>query len=330
MGLTLVTGGAGFIGSNIVARLAARGAAIAVCDLPLHAGDARAPNLAKHDIAAFVAPDALEAFLGERGGEIDAIVHMGAVSATTELDMALITRTNIALSKRLWDWCAAHARPFVYASSAAVYGDGAHGFADANTIEAVGALAPLNAYGWSKKAFDLYALKSAAAGWAPPAWSGLRFFNVYGPNEQHKGAQKSVVAHMYPSAAQGRPVRLFRSHRPDYADGGQLRDFVYVKDCAEVVDWLVQHRVQGGILNLGTGRARSFLDLAGALFAALGRAPAVDFVDTPQEIRAKYQYFTEADIGRLRALGYARPFSEIEAGVSDYVRGYLATNDPNL
>lgn len=325
----LVTGGAGFIGSNIVAKLAARGAAAAVCDLPLTPGDLRAANLSKRNLVAFVIPDDIELFLNERGSEIEAIVHMGAISATTELDMALITRTNIALSRRLWDWCAENGRPFIYASSAATYGDGAEGFADVNSLDAVRALTPLNAYGWSKKAFDIYALTQAAAGHAPPVWSGLRFFNVYGPNEQHKGGQKSVVAHMYPRAAGGERVTLFRSHNPSYEDGGQLRDFVYVKDCADVVDWLLVNRVQGGILNIGTGKARSFADLAGALFAALGQAPAIEFVDTPEAIRAKYQYYTQADMKRLRSLGYDKPFTDIEAGVADYVRGYLATNDPN-
>ncbi len=327
MGLVLITGGAGFIGSNVAARLAQR-TAVAICDLPLQPGDQRAANVAKRPETPFVTPDDLPDFLARN--DVDAIVHMGAISTTTELDMELITRTNITLSRQLWDWCTAHRRPFIYASSAATYGDGAEGFIDSNDLGANSRLTPLNAYGWSKKAFDLYALKSAAARRAPPAWSGLKFFNVYGPNEQHKGAQKSVVAHMYPAVAAGKAVTLFKSHNPNYADGGQLRDFVYVRDCAAVIDWLLANNVQGGILNVGTGQARSFIDLSRALFAALDRAPDVHFVDTPEAIRARYQYFTEADMSRLRALGYDAPFTSIEDGVADYAARYLATNDPNL
>lgn len=327
MGMIMVTGGAGFIGSNVAARLAER-ADVAVCDLPLEAGDLRAINLAKRKLAAFVLPDELFDFLARH--DVEAVVHMGAISATTELDMELITRTNITLSRLLWSWCAEKRLPLVYASSAATYGDGGEGFVDDNTFKANERLVPLNAYGWSKKAFDLYALRSAAAGRAPPVWSGLKFFNVYGPNEQHKGGQKSVVAHMYPAAMSGEPVTLFRSHNPNYLDGGQLRDFIYVKDCAAVIDWLLRNGIQGGILNVGAGQARSFADLAKALFAALGRTPEINYIDTPEAIRARYQYFTEADMRRLRALGYGAPFTSIEDGVRDYVTNYLGANDSNV
>jgi ADP-L-glycero-D-manno-heptose 6-epimerase len=326
-----VTGGAGFIGSNIVARLARRGDAdVVVCDRLREAASGKWRNIAKHDVADIVAPDALERWLSSNGEDVIGVVHMGAISSTTETDADLIVESNFRLSKRIWDWCAEEETPLVYASSAATYGDGAQGFVDDNTFAAVLAQRPLNAYGWSKKAFDLYALRESARGNAPPRWSGLRFFNVYGPNEYHKGGQKSVVAHMYPKAAAGEATRLFRSHHPDYADGGQKRDFVYVDDCADVAEWLLSGDRSAGLVNVGSGRARTFLELAHALHAALGTSPRIEFVDTPPDIRRNYQYFTEADLTRLRALGYERQFTSIEAGVGAYLRDYLAKEDPYL
>lgn len=326
----VVTGGAGFIGSNIVARLAGpAGLDVIVCDSFGDASDGKWRNLAKHDVAGFVAPEGLITYLERHWRDIRAIIHMGAISATTETDVDLIVETNIRLSQKIWDWCAWRQRALIYASSAATYGDGAQGFVDDNAPDAIRALQPLNAYGWSKKMFDLYAVRQAARGFQPSIWAGLRFFNVYGPNEQHKGAQKSVVAHMYPKAAAGENVRLFKSHNPKYADGGQLRDFIFVKDCVDVAHWLLEEEKQAGILNVGTGRARSFADLAGAMFKTMGQKPRIDYVDTPAEIRDKYQYFTEADMTRLRALGYNAQFTAIESGVADYVGNYLMKNDPH-
>ncbi|MBI1249921.1 MAG: ADP-glyceromanno-heptose 6-epimerase [Alphaproteobacteria bacterium] len=328
--LILVTGGAGFIGSNIAARLAQRSDCdVAVCDWMGSDADGKWRNLAKHAIADIIDPDALEPFLAARAKDIEAIVHMGAISSTTETDVDLIVERNIRFSQRLWRWCAQVRKPLIYASSAATYGDGAQGFVDDNSLEAVNALRPLNAYGWSKKAFDVFALRSAARGHAPPAWSGLRFFNVYGPGEGHKGGQKSVVAHMFPRVQAGEPVRLFRSHHPDYPDGGQLRDFVYVRDCVDVVEWLLESGQSGGVINVGTGKARTFADLARALFNAFGAPENIAFVDTPEAIREKYQYFTEADMNRLRGHGYARQFTTIESGVADYAQRYLAAGDPH-
>lgn len=325
----LVTGGAGFIGSNIAARLARRGDAdVVVCDTLGDAADGKWKNIAKHDVADLVAPGQLDAWLAGNAARVTGVVHMGAISSTTEPDADLIADTNFRLSRRVWDWCAAQNKPLVYASSAATYGDGAQGFVDDNAFGAVLAQRPLNAYGWSKKLFDLYALREDARGHAPPRWSGLRFFNVYGPNEYHKGGQKSVVAHMYPKAAAGEVTRLFKSHHPDYRDGGQKRDFVYVDDCVDVAEWLLTSDRSAGIVNVGSGRARTFLDLAEALHAALGSKPVVEFVDTPPDIRRNYQYFTEADLTRLRALGYDRQFTSIEAGVGAYVRSFLAQEDP--
>ncbi len=325
----LVTGGAGFIGSNIVARLAARGDVdVVVCDRFGDVAAAKWKNIAKHDVADLVAPEAMTEWLAANAKRVTAVVHMGAISSTTEEDVDLIAETNFRLSKTAWDWCAAEKKPLVYASSAATYGGGEHGFIDDNTYAAVRALQPLNAYGWSKQLFDLYALREAARGHAPPKWSGLRFFNVYGPNEYHKGGQKSVVAHMYPKASAGETTRLFKSHHPDYPDGGQKRDFVYVDDCADVTEWLLARDEGAGLVNIGTGRARTFLDLAHALYAAVHKQAKIEFVDTPEDIRRNYQYFTEADLSRLRALGYNRQMTSIEAGVGEYVREYLAKDDP--
>lgn len=322
--MIIVTGGAGFIGSNIAARLAADGAEVVVVDTFGEAGLGKWRNLRMADIADFVDPAGLPALLEKAWRDIDAVVHMGAISSTTETDVDAIVDANFRLSRMLWDWCVDWQRPLIYASSAATYGDGAQGFVDSNAQADLRALKPLNAYGWSKKAFDLYAARRAAEGKAPPRWSGLKFFNVYGPNEQHKGGQKSVVAHMYPVASRGEPVKLFKSHNPAYEHGGQLRDFIYVRDCVDVVAWLLENEVQGGILNVGAGAARTFADLAGALFSAIGKTPAITYVDTPIEIRDKYQYFTQADTTRLRGLGYERQFTTIEAGVADYVANDLA------
>ena len=327
--LVLVTGAAGFIGSNIVATLGEAGWDVAGCDRLRSAQGGKWRNLLKHALVDFTAPEAMWDWLLAHAGELDAVVHMGAISATTEPDADLILHTNFTLSRDLWRWCARHGVPLVYASSAATYGDGALGFDDAPDLRSLLALRPLNAYGWSKALFDQFARREADAGRAPPSWAGLKFFNVYGPNEGHKGAMRSVVHQLWPRAAAGEAVTLFASHRPDYADGGQLRDFVYVRDCAAVVRWMLDQPRLQGVYNLGTGRARSFLDLAGAVFAAAGREPRIGFVPTPELIRDKYQYFTEARMERLRAAGYAAAFTALEDGVADYAARYLSQADPH-
>jgi ADP-L-glycero-D-manno-heptose 6-epimerase len=233
------------------------------------------------------------------------------------------------LSRDLWRWCTDNGSRFIYASSAATYGGGEAGFVDDDDPVALARLRPLNAYGWSKHLFDRWVARQLARGLPRPAqWAGLKFFNVYGPNEYHKGSMKSVVAQIFPRAVAGDAVRLFRSHRPEYADGGQLRDFVWVGDCVRVVDWLLRTPTANGLLNVGTGVARSFADLAAAVFAALDREPRIEFVDTPEEIRDRYQYFTQADTAKLRAAGFAEPFTALEDGVGRYVLDYLATDDP--
>ena len=327
--LVLVTGGAGFIGSNIAAALCARGDYdVVVCDWLGAAEEGRWRNLAKHPIADLIAPEQMFEWLGRRWREVEAVVHMGAISSTTEPDADKILRSNFALSRDLFRWCAEHGRRLIYASSAATYGDGGLGFDDDTDLAALAGLRPLNAYGWSKALFDQFAVREAGRGRAPPQWAGLKFFNVYGPNEDHKGGMKSVVAQIWPDVAQGRNVKLFKSYRDDYADGGQLRDFVYVRDVADVVEWLVNRPDVCGVYNLGSGRARSFKDMAEAVFAAAGAAPRIEYVEMPATLRDRYQYFTEARLERLRAAGYEGQFTALEDGIGDYVRGFLSQPDP--
>jgi ADP-L-glycero-D-manno-heptose 6-epimerase len=254
---------------------------------------------------------------------------MGAISSTTEADVDLIVQVNFRLSLALWRWCARHTRRFIYASSAATYGGGEQGFDDDASPAALARLRPLNPYGWSKHLFDQWVARELSeAAPRPPQWAGLKFFNVYGPNEYHKGSMRSVVALKYPLASSARPVTLFRSHRPDVPDGGQKRDFVYVRDCVAVVLWLLDRPDVNGLFNLGTGHARSFADLARALFSALQQPPRIEYLDTPPAILAHYQYFTEARMERLREAGYTQPFTSLEDGVRDYVERYLSQSDP--
>jgi ADP-L-glycero-D-manno-heptose 6-epimerase len=326
--MIVVTGGAGFIGSNIVAALTSdRSRIVAVCDVLGDGGKWR--NLAKHTVADIVPPDALFELLGDHGGGVEAVVHMGAVTSTAETDTDWILENNFRLSLDLWDWCTKAGVPLIYASSAATYGDGSLGFGDSNDSADLAKLRPLNAYGWSKHLFDCRAVALAeSAESRPPQWAGLKFFNVYGPNEYHKGRMRSVALQVFERASSGEAMRLFRSHHPDYADGGQLRDFVYVADCVDVVLWLLENPAVSGLFNLGTGTARSFADLAGAVFAALGQTPAIEYIETPEDIREKYQYFTEARMERLRDAGFDRPFTSLEDGAIRYVQEFLATSDP--
>jgi len=326
--MIVVTGGAGFIGSNLVAALQARGQReIVVCDR-LGSGD-QWRNLAKRELADLIAPQRLLGYLDRNSRQIEAVFHLGAVSATTATDADDTIATNFGLSLALWEWSAAAGKRFFYASSAATYGDGAAGFDDDGSAEGLARLRPLNLYGWSKHLFDRRVARIVQDGGArPPQWAGLKFFNVYGPNEYHKGPQQSVIAHVYPKIAAKGDASLFRSHRDGYADGEQRRDFVWVGDCADVMLWLLENPQVNGIFNVGTGKARSFNDLARAIFQAVGRAPSITYRDMPAEIRDKYQYHTEARMERLRAAGYDKAFTALEDGVGHYVREYLATPDP--
>jgi len=326
--MILITGGAGFIGSNLVAGLEERGiGGLAVCDRL--GRDEKWRNLGKRELAALIAPEALAGFLDAHAKEIETIFHMGASSSTTETDADFIIASNFTLSQFLWDWCTAHGVRFIYASSAATYGDGAAGFDDDSSPAALARLKPLNAYGWSKHLFDRRVARLVAQkNPHPPQWAGLKFFNVYGPNEYHKGSQKSVVAQIFPRAAKDEACTLFRSHRKDVPDGGQTRDFVYARDCVDEMLWLYDHPAVSGLFNAGTGKARSFADLAAAVYRALGKTPRIDYIDTPVAIRDKYQYFTEARMGRARAAGFSKPPTSLEDGVRDYVQTYLAAADP--
>lgn len=325
--MIVITGGAGFIGSNLVAALEERGHhSLAVIDRL--GSDDKWRNLAKRELAAMVSIDKTWDFLGEAPRKVEAVFHMGASSSTTERDADFVLQNNFALSQRYWRWCTEHRVPFIYASSAATYGDGAAGFEDDGSIEGLGKLQPLNAYGWSKHLFDRWVAREVAAGNpVPPYWAGLKFFNVYGPNEYHKGGQQSVVAHLFPRAARGEAARLFRSYRPDYADGGQLRDFVSVEDVVAIMVWLYEARPACGLFNAGTGSARSFADLARAVYSALGRNAEIDYIDMPEGLRSNYQYFTEARMDRLAALGYPGRPTPLEEGVGRYVRDFLAAPD---
>ncbi|HYC26257.1 MAG TPA: ADP-glyceromanno-heptose 6-epimerase [Roseiarcus sp.] len=323
--MILLTGGAGFIGSNILASLNERGVAeIAVAD---HVDAPKEKNIAKHRYAEIVAPDDVLRWL--EGRKLEAILHMGAISSTTVTDEAAVMATNYDLPMRLLEWSAGTKTPLIYASSAATYGDGGRGFDDDNSPQALARLAPLNLYGRSKARFDLAAVERARAGDAmPPQWVGLKFFNVFGPNEYHKGDMRSVLAKVFPAAKAGKPVRLFKSDRPDIAGGEIVRDFIYVEDAANVVLWLMAHPRVCGIYNVGTGKARSFYDMMRAMLKAIGRPPAVEWIEIPRELAGRYQYFTEARMERLRAAGYDTPFTPLEQAVERYVRQYLDRDDP--
>ena len=326
--MIIVTGGAGFIGSNLIAALEERGEApLVVCDAPGAGGNGR--TIAKRKLDAIVEPSVLPTYLSAHADRVRAVFHLGAISSTTESDASLLARNNYRFSLNLWHWCAAEGVPLIYASSAATYGDGTCGFDDDGSIPALARLKPLTGYGRSKHLFDRRVAHELAAGAPrPPQWAGLKFFNVYGPNEYHKNGQCSVVATAYPDVAEGRPIRLFKSRDPQYSDGGQCRDFVWVGDCVAVMLWLLDSPQVSGLFNVGTGTARSFTALADALFAALGRTPSIDYIEMPEAIRAHYQYFTEARMERLRRAGYTAPFASIEEGVSRYVRDHLSQDDP--
>ncbi|MDA0654422.1 MAG: ADP-glyceromanno-heptose 6-epimerase [Proteobacteria bacterium] len=324
--MIVVTGGAGFIGSNLVAALEQRGETeTLVCDRL--GKDAKWRNLAMREVSAIVPPENLFDFLNGSAGAVDAIVHMGAISDTTESDAALLMENNTMFSLALWEWCAAHNVRLIYASSAATYGDGANGFDDDPSPEALARLCPLNAYAWSKHLFDRRVARMLANGVsAPPQTVGLKFFNVYGPNEEHKGAQRSVVHQAWGQVVDDGRVRLFRSHHPDYGDGEQSRDFIHVDDCVAVMLWLLDHGDVSGLFNVGTGTARSFLDLARAVFASMGRAEEIQFIDTPAPLRRRYQNYTCARIDRLREAGYDAPFTTLEDGIGRYVRTLVAVD----
>jgi ADP-L-glycero-D-manno-heptose 6-epimerase len=323
--MLLVTGGAGFIGSNVVAALNDAGRSdVVVSDILGHDGKWR--NLAKRQLADFVSPTELLDWL--KGRRLDAIIHLGAISSTTATDGDLVMEANFKTPLRLLDWCTATATPLIYASSAATYGDGEQGFDDDGSVEALKRLRPMNLYGWSKNLFDLAVAERRARGERlPPQCAGLKFFNVFGPNEYHKGTMMSVLARRFDDIKAGRPVQLFKSHREGIADGDQRRDFIYVDDVVRVTMWLLATPGVSGLFNVGTGTARSFRDLMLSAYAALGAKPNIQYIDMPEAIRGSYQYFTQSEVDRLHRAGYNGGFTALEDAVETYVKGFLDRAD---
>ncbi len=317
--MIIITGAAGFIGSCLCAYLNQQGYNdIILVDDFSH--PEKAPNLVGKQFSQQIHRDDLFQFIDENQRFIQFVFHLGARTDTTEFNTEIFDRLNVNYSKDVWKKCVQYGLPLVYASSAATYGLGELGYNDSHEI--VDDLKPLNPYGISKNDFDSWALKQEEA---PYFWAGLKFFNVYGPNEYHKGRMASVIFHAFNQISKTGKMNLFRSHNPEFNDGGQMRDFVYVKDLVQVCEFLMHHRKDSGLYNLGTGKARTFKDLVSATFSAMRQEENIGFIDTPLDIRDKYQYFTEANMQKLRSIGYSKPFYELETGVADYVKNYLFT-----
>lgn len=316
--MIVVTGAAGFIASVVAKRLNEAGMKklVLVDDFSKPSKEANYKSIKYVEL---IPRNRFFSWFDEHAAEVTFVVHLGARTDTTEFNVNIFNELNLGYSQEVWKRCSKYGIPLVYASSAATYGNGELGYDD--HYEIIEKLQPLNPYGRSKNDFDIWALQQEKQ---PPFWAGLKFFNVYGPNEYHKGRMASVILHAFRQIQESGKVRLFRSHRPDFKDGEQLRDFIYVKDVSEVILFLMKQTAPSGLYNLGTGKARTFLDLTKATFAALDIEPIIEFIDTPEDIRDKYQYFTEANMEKLRIAGYERPFTSLEEGVDNYVREYLA------
>lgn len=315
--MIVITGAAGFIGSCLITKLNSKGYKnLVLVDDFSHSE--RSANFENKSYRLKINRNIFFEWLSENYQEVSFVFHIGARTDTTEFNVEIFNALNLNYTKRLWTACAAYHIPMVYASSAATYGMGEFGFNDDHSI--IEKLKPLNPYGESKNDFDKWAIGQEKA---PYFWAGLKFFNVYGPNEFHKGRMASVIFHTHRQVKENGKVKLFKSHHPDYADGMQLRDFIYVKDVVDVMFFLMLHKRNSGIYNLGTGKARAFLHLAEATFSAMGLKPNIEFIDTPIDIRDKYQYFTQANMDKLHSIGYDAPFHSLEDGVTDYVKNYL-------
>lgn len=325
--MIVVTGGAGFIGSNIVASLNEAGRNdVVVCDCL--GSEGKWQTLAQRVVQDIIPPDELMSWLDNRT-DIDAIIHMGANSSTLAQDGDEVMKNNFRFSLQLLDWCTDRQVKLIYASSAATYGDGSQGFEDDLSLTYLRKLRPLNLYGWSKHLFDqVVATRLENGTRLPPLCVGLKFFNVFGPNEQHKGGMMSLVSKYFPKIRAGETIDLFKSYNPNYEDGEQLRDFVYVLDITRTIEWLLYNGEGVALYNLGSGEARSFLDLMGAIFDALGQEKRIRFVEMPEAMRARYQYYTKADQKRLRATGCPVPSTPLETAVRHCVETYLNSDVP--
>ena len=333
----IVTGATGFIGSNLLHAMQQKGYDDIVAVDDFGNGD-KWRNIAKRGALRFILPNQLSLFLDANATKIKAILHLGAISSTTETDVDKIVVNNFQLTVSLYEFCTSYGIPLIYASSAATYGAGEHGFVDHDDLTFLSSLQPLNPYGWSKNSVDKFIAARPHSPWQEmqhscctpqkkPQVVGLKFFNVYGPNEYHKGMQMSVVRHFFEQYRQKGYVRLFKSYRADCADGEQRRDFVWVGDCVSVMLWMLEHPQVSGLFNVGTGHATSYTTVAESIAHSMGIEPKIEYIDMPDSVRNQYQYFTEADLTKLRSAGYDHPFKSVPEGVDTYVRNFLATND---
>ena len=323
----VITGGAGFIGSNLAAEIEDRDLGEIVIVDRLRDGD-KWRNIAKRSLRNIVFPEKMFSYLNAHAGEVDAVIHFGSMSSPMENHVDVLVDANIHLTDKLFRWCTDHQIPFLYASTAGVYGDGSLGFKDDDSNEALSKLRPLSPLAWTKLFTDRKIVDLADRDLpVPPQWIGFRFFNLYGPNEYHKTRHQSIVPLIHSSIKSGKLFPLFKSENPAYKDGDQMRDFMWIEDCVDVILWFLEHPEISGIFNVGTGQARTYADVLRAVYAAMDEKPEMDFIDLPADIKGKYQYFTQADIRKLRNAGYTKPFTSLEEGVAKYVKDYLNTQD---